>query len=459
MVGERLDRLPISKWHHRILWLISGGLFFDCFDIWLAGAVLAALLKSGFSDIGSNSVFLSVTALGLLIGALYGGILGDHFGRKFSYTFNLVIFGLASIAAALSPNMIFLTVCRGIMGVGLGAEVVTGYTALTEFIPARVRGKWEAMATVIANASLAFSAILAVFIVPISWRYMFLVVGAGALVMWYIRKALPESPRWFESKGKFEKAEELVASIEKTVEKETGAKLPPVPPSNRTPQTKPVPYWYMFKGKLLKRSIAALMMFAGQSVAQGVFMTWLPVLLMQRGLNLVHSLAYTAIMSVGAPIGGLIGAAIIDRFSRKWLTVISAILTAAAGFCYGTQATIPGLLITGFLFFVCLFIHNAIAYTTFIAEMFPTRIRMRAYSFGNLVGGRLVSLVAPLWAAFILLRLKSPAFVFLTVFVVFMIEAIVVIFAAPETRNKNLEELEEMVEMDSEGKGKVAAAL
>jgi putative MFS transporter len=103
--GARLDRLPISSFHRRIMWLIGIGMFFDGFDIYVAASVLGATLRSGFSTMGQNAQFVSVTFLGMMLGSFLTGFLGDRYGRRFTYQANLAIFGLASIAAAFAPSM------------------------------------------------------------------------------------------------------------------------------------------------------------------------------------------------------------------------------------------------------------------------------------------------------------------------------------------------------------------
>src|ERR1700761_4588178 len=93
--GPRLDRLPMSGFHRRIMWLIGIGMFFDGFDIYVASTVLGATLKSGFLTLGQNALFVSMTFLGMTLGAFATGFLGDRFGRRFTYQANLMIFGLA----------------------------------------------------------------------------------------------------------------------------------------------------------------------------------------------------------------------------------------------------------------------------------------------------------------------------------------------------------------------------
>ena len=142
--GARLDRLPISSFHYRIFWLVGAGMFFDGYDLYVAGGVLASAIQTKFSTLPQNLQFLSLTFVGMTLGSLITGFVGDRFGRRFTYQINLLIFGLASLAAAFAQDMTQLIVCRFVQGLGLGAEIVVGYSTLTEFVPPKTRGRWLA---------------------------------------------------------------------------------------------------------------------------------------------------------------------------------------------------------------------------------------------------------------------------------------------------------------------------
>src|SRR5258706_6737910 len=152
--GSRLARLPSAHSHRRIMLLIGIGMFFDGFDIYLAGTVLGVTLKSGFSTLPENATFISATFVGMMLGSFGTGFLGDRYGRRFTYQFNLLLFGIASLAAAFAPNMAVLIAGRFVMGVGLGAENVVGYATMTEFVPARSRRKWLGFTTVCVGTGL-----------------------------------------------------------------------------------------------------------------------------------------------------------------------------------------------------------------------------------------------------------------------------------------------------------------
>ena len=210
--GARLDRLPISSFHRRIMWLIGIGMFFDGFDIYVAATVLGATLHSGFSTMHQNAEFISVTFVGMMLGAFLTGFLGDRYGRRFTYQANLAIFGIASIAAAFAPSMRVLILLRFVMGVGLGAENVVGYATMTEFVPPQTRGKWLGWISVFVVSGSPVTALLGTLIIPrFGWRAMFALGGLGAMVVWYLRKALPESPRWLESVGRTEEADAILS--------------------------------------------------------------------------------------------------------------------------------------------------------------------------------------------------------------------------------------------------------
>src|SRR6201994_3513629 len=212
--GARLDRLPTSSFHYRMLGLIGGGMFLDAFEIYLQGAVLAALLGIGYSTPAQNANFISVTFAGMVVGAWFAGILGDRYGRRFSYQANLLIFGLASLAGAAAPSMEWLIAARFIMGIGLGAEIVVGYVTIAEIVPPSSRGKWGSAPAVITNSALFVSALVGRAVIPTyGWRWMFVMVGLGALVVWYLRKRMPESPRWLEAHGHANEAERGLGEI------------------------------------------------------------------------------------------------------------------------------------------------------------------------------------------------------------------------------------------------------
>lgn len=440
-IGARLDRLPIARFHHKILWLIGLGMFLDTFDIYLAGGVLAAMVQEGFSNMEKNALFISLTMAGLVVGAFLAGLLGDHWGRKFSYQFNLAIFGLASLAAAFAPNIDVLIGLRAIMGIGMGAEIVIGFGTLAEFVPARTRGRWQTALALINNTSLAVASLLGYWVIPhLGWRYMFGIVGVGAMIVWYMRKAMPESPRWLESRGRTAEALQVLGSIEQEVEAETGSELPPVVSEGPRIESERGSLLELFRPPMLARTFTACMIFIAMVTALYVYINWLPSIWVKQGIKLSGSLGYMAVISFGGPIGSLLGMYIADRYPRKWTTVTFAVISAVLGYAYATQSDIRVLVVLGFLLITSMYCYNAIGFGTYASELFPTRLRLRGLGVTNTVG-RFFTIFTPFLVVHILKNYQAK-FVFLIITLIFLLAALCVAIWGIETRKQSLEEIE-----------------
>ena len=398
--GARLDRLPVSGFHRRILRLIGLGMFFDGFDIYLGASVLGATLRSGFSTLGENAAFVSSTFLGMMLGSLLTGFLGDRYGRRFTYQANLAVFGLASLAAAFAPNMAVLIALRFVMGLGLGAENVVGYSTMTEFVPPAQRGRWLGLVAVFVVTGLPVSALAAWALVPaFGWRAMFILGGVGALLVWQARKSLPESPRWLESVGRTQEAEALLATIER--EASGGAPLPPPalpgPAPSRALST-------LFAAPLLSRMVLGCISLIVINTLIYGFITWLPTFFAKQGMSVATSFGYSLIMALGAPAGSLLGALLVDRVGRRRMIVGAAALSMLFGCIYPFVHDPVWLPVAGLALTVPIYVLVAILFGVYIPELFPTEVRLRASGICNTFGrGATVLtpfLVVPLFTAY-----------------------------------------------------------
>jgi putative MFS transporter len=382
--GARLDRLPMSAFHRRVMWLIGIGMFFDGFDIYVASTVLGATLHSGFSTLPQNALFVSMTFLGMTIGSFATGFLGDKFGRRFTYQANLMIFGVASLASAFAPNMLFLIICRFVMGVGLGAENVVGYSTLTEFVPPKARGRLQGIMAVFVVTGLPISALAGFTLVPLlGWRVMFILGGLGSIGVWYARKKLPESPRWLAATGRDQEAEALLQSIETEVAAEKG----PLPaPSSAPARTFSRAFGSMFSPELLPRVLVGCLLLIVINTLLYGFITWLPTFFVKQGLTITKSLGFTLVMALGAPIGSGIGALTADHWGRK-NTIIAASVTAIAfGAIYPFVAQPAFIMLIGFCLTVPIYVLVALLFGIYVPELFPTEIRLRASGVCNTFG-------------------------------------------------------------------------
>jgi len=435
--GPRMDRLPLAGFHRRVLWLIGAGMFFDSFDIYLAGGVLGALLHSGYSDMAMNATFISMTFVGMIIGSFAAGFLGDRFGRRFNFRFNLALFGLASLGAALSPSMQWLVAWRLIMGIGLAAEIVVGYATLTEFVPPDHRGRWGALLSLITNSALFASTLLGYIIIPtLGWRWMFGLVFAGSMIAWYFQRLLPESPRWLESVGRMDEAERSLKAIETEVTAQTGP-LPPfvaAPPPAKRAQVR---VWALFGKSVIRRTLVAMLMNVVMNCVIYGFVAWVPSFLVKQGLSVAASLGYTTFMSLGGPVGAFLGFLLSDRLGRKRGIVIVSLVAAALGVGYAYAPAVWVATVIGFALFTCIYILVALIIAVYVPELFPTEYRLRGTGVCTTVG-RVSSVIVP-YVVVALYASGGVGFVLALLVGMLLLQALVVGVAGVETNLRSLE--------------------
>jgi len=389
-VGERLDRLPVTRRHWIIFWLLALGLFVDSTEIFLGGGVAAALLRDGWSTLELNASFQFFTFLGLSIGAFTVGIVSDRYGRRFAFQFNLMVFGLASFAAAAAPSITWLIFFRFIMGLGLGAEILVGYTALAEFIPARLRGRFLALLVIFGALTLFAASLMSYLVIPaFGWRPCFVAIGVAALILWYLRKVMPESPRWLATMGRFEEAERTLRQIE-------GEHYQPSAPLSaaiEAPGPLP-PISILFRPGILSRTLATASISIAVNIAIYSFTNWLPSFLVKQGASISFSLGLTTLMTAGAPFGAVVALILADRIGRKPLIIGALLLAGIFGSLYPTASGNELAVFYGFMLNGCLYFIVAVGMAGYASEVFPTAYRLRAVGFVSM-SSRVAAMLCP----------------------------------------------------------------
>jgi MFS transporter, putative metabolite:H+ symporter len=436
--GARLDRLPVSAFHYRIFGLVGAGMFFDGYDLYVAGGVLASVLQTKFSTVPQNLQFISLTFVGMTLGALITGFVGDRFGRRFTYQINLLIFGLASLAAAFAQDMTQLIACRFVQGLGLGAEIVVGYSTLTEFVPPKTRGRWLSMMAFLVVAGFPATALLGYLIIPaFGWRPMFVIAAVGSLIVWYLRKNLPESPRWLESQGRTAEAEALMQEIEK--EAAAGGTLPPVVVPMAVPQ---VTAMDLLKPPLLQRLLVGCWVLITINTLIFGFVLFLPQFFLRQGLTIANSLAYTLVLSIASLVGCAVGAYVSDAIGRRWSIIGASIVTIVAGYIYARfhAGDDPAIVLSvGFVLIVAIYVQTALLFGVYTPELFPTEIRLRANGICNTLG-RGATVVSPFIVGALMASYQLPGVLWLMIGLV-VVQIVVVLAWGVEPRNRGLEEV------------------
>ncbi|MDB6049394.1 MAG: Permease of the major facilitator superfamily [Pseudomonas sp.] len=438
-IGMRLDRLSLSGFHYRLLGLIAAGMFFDSFDIYIAGAVLAAMIHNNESTLQLNAAFVSVTFIGMMSGAWLSGVLGDRFGRRFTYQFNLGIYGFASIAAALSPNIYWLIFFRLVMGIGMGAEIVVGYGTLSEFIPAVWRGRFGTILNLIINTSLFLATFLGWLIIPqYGWRWMFAIAGVGALVVWFLRKSMPESPRWLASQGRTVEAETIVARIEASCGVDPHVPTVPVQGVLHA-ELPPARIRELFSRRLLARTVTGITVLVALFTVNYAFVSWIPTFLVKEGHSVSNSLGLTTLMFAGGPLGSLIAFGLAERLGRKWGIVLFSLIGIVFGVTYPFAHSETAIIASGFAITCCIYVLSSLSVASYVPELFPTELRLRGAGLCNAIG-RGVNILVPYAIAAVFAGFGITGVVTLIAGTL-LLQALIVGVIGPETKNRSLEDI------------------
>ncbi len=425
---QRIDRTHESPLFYKIFALVAGGMFLDAADVYMASAVASTLLKSGWSTIATNSYFLSSGFLGLFIGSLTAGFIGDLKGRRVVYQVNLLLFGGFTFLAAFAPNMAVLIGCRLIASIGLGSEIVTGYAMINEFAPVHRRGRWCASVSVIANTGAPVTMLACTMIIPrFGWRVMFAAIGIIAAILWVLRRDIPESPRWLLSHGQPVAAAAVIKRLEVSTgqahvdEAQTTSVRPNAPVSRHL-------------GVSLFVAIVAV---SATIICQYTFTSWVPTLLVKRGINVAGSLGVSTVMMLGAPIGCAVGAYLVDRIGRKCTIVPAFLLTAVLGMGYGQQTAIRGVVMVGFALTVCFYILMASVVAVYVSELFPTKFRFRGSGIANGTA-KLFTVAMPIVVAW-LLQVTSVNVIFWIISGIALLAGLIVWGLGVETSQRRLD--------------------
>jgi MFS transporter, putative metabolite:H+ symporter len=436
--GARLDRLPVGSFHYRIFWLVGAGMFFDGYDLYVAGSVLAATISTKFSTLPENLQFISLTFVGMTIGSFVTGFLGDWFGRRFTYQVNLLIFGLASFAAAFAQDMQQLIICRFVQGLGLGAEIVVGYSTLTEFVPPRSRGRWLSFMALLVVAGFPATSLLAYLIIPNwGWRPMFVIAGVGALIVWYLRKALPESPRWLEAKGRTQEAGALLQAIEKEA-----ASTGPLPPPTPTSAVKPVSAFALLAPPLLQRLLVGSWVLITINTLIFGFVIFLPQFFLRQGLTITQSFGYTLVLASASILGCAIGAFTSDFIGRRWSIIGASVVSIITGWIYAKFSAVSDptfVLSVGFVLITAIYIQTAILFGVYTPELFPTEVRLRANGICNTLG-RLATVFSPFAVGYLMQNYRLPGVIGMMI-ALLVVQIIAVWLWGVEPRQRGLEDL------------------
>jgi putative MFS transporter len=444
--SERLDRLPFSRQHRRLLLGSGAGWALDAMDVGLVSFVMAALAVQW--DLGTTTLswIASIGFIGMALGASLGGLLADRIGRRQVFALTLLVYGLATGAAALSWSVASLLVFRFFVGLGLGAELPVASTLVSEFAPARIRGRVVVALESFWAVGWVLAALIGYFVIPLSddgWRWALALGALPAVYAVVVRLGLPESVRFLEHRGRHAEAEAAVRRFEESagVAAPTGPTGPagPVAPAPvragvDAPHPGPGALW---RPELRTRTASLWVVWFGVNFAYYGAFIWIPSLLVASGMDLVRSFGFTLVITLAQLPGYAVAAVLVELWGRRPTLSLFLVGSAVSALLFGRADSEGAILAAG----MALSFFNLGAWGALYAispEVYPTGLR--GTGTGWAAGfGRIASVLAPLAVPFLLDRGGSEALLF-AVFAAFFGLAAAATWGLPERRGETLEE-------------------
>jgi MFS transporter, putative metabolite:H+ symporter len=392
-IAQRIERLPLGGFHRRFIALVSLGNFFDLYDIFIVAYIGAALQQSGFLSLRQFTFFVAAGFLGMFVGTVVFGMGSDRMGRRSAFILLLLIYSVFTFADAFAPTAGWLIALRFFAGAGIGAEIVVIDTYVTEVVPGYARGRYVAITQVAGFCAVPVAAVLSRLLVPThflmsGWRWVMVMGASGALLTWWFRRRLPESPRWLESRGRIREADAIMSGLEnqsfsisgKSSEWRVGSSAPKGGDGETEVQPERASFWELWRRPYLSRTVMLVIFQALQTIGFYGFANWAPTFLLKRGVSLLHSLEYTLLIALVSPLGPLLAAFTSDRMERKWTIVVLALLVAGLGIGFGNSIAPAAVVGFGALLTLANYWFSA-AFHAYQSELFPTRLRATGVGF------------------------------------------------------------------------------
>ena len=434
---SRVQRLPLGRFHYRLLVVTGLGWMFDAMDTGLIAFIMPRLSQSWQLTAPEKAWVVSIGFVGMAIGAVLAGGIADRIGRKTVFATTLVVYSIATALCGLAPDLTWLLVFRFVVGFGLGGQLPVAVSLVSEYVPARVRGRFIVLLESFWGLGWLLAALVAFFVIPAyGWQIAFILCGIPALYVFYIWRKIPESIPYLINRGRIEEAHKIVCRLEKEAGIPVVEKIEVAPVAEKHN----VSFTQLWSRGLAKRTIMLWLIWFGIVYSYYGIFTWLPSLLEQHGFSIVKSSKYTLILILAQLPGYMAAAWLIEKLGRK--ATLSGFIAACAicAYFFG-QATSDGLII---LWGCLLSFFNLGAWGvlySYTPEQYPANIRAFGSGWASAIG-RIGGIVAPM---VVTQMMTAGANAFSSVFIMFtgvlLAVAIIIIVLGEETRGRTLESI------------------
>jgi len=440
-IANRIDQLPMTPMLKKILLLAGIGWMFDAMDQGMVSGVMAAIGTEWQLTTGQLGLLSSSGMLGMIFGAALSGMAADKWGRRSVVMWTLVIYGLGSGLAGFSVNYEMLIILRFITGFGLGGELPAASTLISEYSPTKIRGRNVIYLESFWAWGWIVAALVAYLAIPVyGWRTAFWIGAIPALFAAYLRRAVPESPRFLEKAGRDEEADALVRTMESQANITVDLGAGDIGSKHEIKTH--ISFADLWSKKYIRSTIVLWVIWIGINFGYYGFVLWTPSLLMAKGYVMVKSFQFTLIMCLAQLPGYFSAAYLVEKIGRKVVLSVYFAGTALASWLFGHAGTTSEVLIYGcLLYFFSLGTWGCVyAYTP---EVYPTVARASGSGWAAAFG-RIGAFVAPFIVPVIYTNYGEQAgytYVFVMLTVVFAVVAVVVALLGKETMGRSLEEI------------------
>lgn len=444
-VSARLEKLPISWVHYKLLLIHGTGWLFDAMDVGIVTFVVVALARDWKLNPGQIGLIGSAGLAGMFVGAALSGWAADRLGRKAVFQVTLLIFSISTLLCSLAWNFESMMIFRFFVGLGLGGELPVVSSLMSEFVPAQARGKFIVLLESFWAYGWILAALIAYLIIPAhGWRIAFAIGALPAFYVWVIRRKLPESPRWLLSRGRTAEAESVLRQLEDESDRITKS-APRVRVNLELGVTdgavsEPASWRELWSTQFVARTTALwVLWFCLVFGYYGIFI-WLPTLLVNSGFSIVRSFQFVLIGALAQIPGYFSAAYLVEKVGRRPVISVFLLMSGLTAICFGHSTTTFNIIFwSSLMSFFNLGAWGAVY--TYTPELYPTRIRARGAGMAAAIG-RIGGIVAPIVVGMLLPRIGRVGIMLLNA-IFFFVGAAVVVWLGDETKGRVLEEISE----------------
>lgn len=433
---SRLERIPVGKFHYKLLLITGLGWMFDAMDTGIIAFVLPALAKQWGLSTAQMGYIGSIGLVGMALGAVLAGSAADRFGRKKMFAATLVIYSVATGLCSLAPSYEWLLFFRFLVGFGLGGQLPVAVTLVSEYSPPEARGKFIVLLESFWGVGWLAAALISYLIIPrYGWHIAFLIGALPALYVFHFWRTVPESVRYLVDKGNIHEAHALVSRMER----EVGI----VPPAEIiVPQAKEVrraAFSDIWAPQFFRRTLVLWIIWFGIVYSYYGIFTWLPSLMVGQGYTVIKTFEYVLIMTLAQLPGYFAAAFLVDRIGRKATLSGFLALSAVCAYFFGQGGAPETVLFWGSMMSFFNLGAWGVVYT-YTPELYPTRVRAFGSGWAAAVG-RIGGILAPTIVGYMIIGSGGFGKVFLMFTCVMLFVAFVVMAFGEETKGKKLDEI------------------